>query len=179
MKRSILMLMAIIVAAFFAGCEKEKILSPDQGMENQETADLKAAKVKRTFEGICTFVKPEPNTWHDVMDDWRVTGTTVWEQAAGGFYGTAKLYVEAKNPHETNRGIWEMTWTGSITPTDDGLLIVATATGVGVEGKVKGMKANWTYSMDYIGEEAPNPGNPTFFYKVKGNIEKPHGPIKH
>jgi hypothetical protein len=32
--------------------------------------------------------------------------------------------------------------------------------------------------MDYIGEDTSNPGNPTFFYAVTGNIEKPQGPIK-
>ena len=94
------------------------------------------------------------------------------------FEGTATLTVDPKNPHEGNRGKWVLEWSGSITPTDDGFLVVATAEGKGVDGKVKGMKGNWTYTMNYVGADFPNPANPTFFYIVEGNIDKPQGPIK-
>ncbi|RLD53332.1 MAG: hypothetical protein DRI97_13645 [Bacteroidetes bacterium] len=180
------MLLAIAVALIFFGCEKEAILPLESGMDDQETTALKAAKdkVKRTFEGICTPVDngdPNVNEWYDDTDDWRTTGTTIWEfDPNGGFFGTAVLTVEAKNPHEDNRGIWEMEWSGEINFVGEVMVIAATATGVGVEGKVKGMKANWTYTMNYVGTFPPlDVKNPTCFYTVEGNIVKPQGPIKH
>jgi len=183
MKRSILMLLVVGVAIIFFGCEKDYV-EPDLSMDDQETTALKGAKVKvkRTFEGICTFVFPPDETgdnqWYDETDDWRTTGTTIWVQPdPEAFEGTATLFVDPKNPHEENRGIWEMTWEGTMTPNTDGAVIVATATGEGVAGKVKGMKANWIYTMNYIGPWPPIP-NETFFYVVEGNIEKPQGPIK-
>ena len=72
---------------------------------------------------------------------------------------------------------WEITWTGEISFVEGGVVIVATATGVGIEGKVKGMKANWTYTMNYVGDDFPTP-NETFFYVIEGNIDKPQGSIK-
>ncbi len=110
------------------------------------------------------------------MDDWRVTGTTLWVQPDEGvFEGTAELFVDARNPHDENSGKWEMTWFGSMTPSADGssTLIVAEAFGMGVEGKVRGMKANWTYTMTYDGTPE------TFFYVVKGSIEKSQVQRKH
>ena len=179
MKRSSLMLLLIGVAIIFFGCTKEDLVDPALDLVDQEITALKAAKVKRTFEGICTFVAPVPNTWYDATDDWRVTGTTIWVQPdQSKFEGTAELFVDATNPHDENRGKWEMTWTGSITPSETGMLLVATANGIGVEGKVRGMKANWTYTMNYVGTDFPNLENPTFFYAIAGNIEKPQGPIK-
>jgi hypothetical protein len=181
MKRLISMLLVIGVGLFSFGCQKDYV-EPDLSVDDQETAALKAAKVKRTFEGICTIVLPPAvagdNEWHDETDDWRTTGTTIWVTDPGGFFGTVTLTLDPKNPHELNRGIWEMEWSGDITPTDDGLLITATAAGEGIAGKVKGMKANWTYTMNYVGDDFPNPANPTLFYVVEGSIEKPQGPIK-
>jgi hypothetical protein len=177
MKHSILLL--VIVAIIFSGCEKEEIITNGLNPDDMESKTMKFKKEKRTFEGICTFVAPVPNTWYDASDDWRVTGTTIWTQPDPSvFGGTAELFVEAKKPHDTNRGKWEMTWNGTLTPTTDGFVIVAVAKGVGVEGKVKGLKANWTYTMNYVGADFPNPENPTFFYAVKGNIDKPQGPIR-
>jgi len=177
MKHSKLMLLAIGAAIIFFGCEKmdPELSEPDQ--PDLEIASLKCTKVNWTFEGTCTPVEmtAEINKWYDATDDWRVTGTTIWVTAADGFYGTAELFVDARNPHDENSGKWEMTWTGSITPTAEGILLVASAEGTGVEGKVKGMKANWTYTMDYIGADFPNPANPTFFYKIEGSIEKNNG----
>ncbi len=80
MKRLISMLLVLGVAIFIFGCEKE-IVEPDLNMDDQETTALKKAKVKvkRTFEGICTFVTSTvPNTWYDETDDWRTTGITIW-----------------------------------------------------------------------------------------------------
>ena len=176
MKRSIILLVLFCVAAFFSGCEKDEILSDEVGLF--EKSAQKDVMIKRTFEGICTFVEFETvNTWYDEMDDWRVTGTSLWHQPDPAvFEGTGELFVSAKNPHDENRGKWETTWSGTLTPTADGLSIVAHVEGVGVEGKVKGLKAYWEYTMDVVG--APDPTNPTFFYSVTGNIEKPQGPIK-
>ena len=181
MKRSNLMFLVIGVAIVFLCCGKMVPLVLDSNSD-QEITSLKSAKVKRTFNGICTpTTPPNPgdNAWYDATDDWRVTGTTIWNQPDPAiFEGTAELFVEAKNPHDENRGKWEMTWSGDITFGEEGVVILAYATGKGVEGKVKGMEANWIYSMDYIGDDFPNPENPTFFYAVEGNIVKPQGPIK-
>ena len=190
MKRSILILLVIGTVMIFFGCSVDNPMAPnlnqndpmakELSQSDQAPTPLAKAKAKRTFEGICTFVEPVPNTWYDATDDWRTTGTTIWIQPdLSVFGGTATLFVDAKNPHDENRGVWEMTWTGALTPTPDpvGMIIVATATGVGVEGKVKGMKANWTYTMNYVGDNFPTP-NETFFYVIEGNIDKPQGPIK-
>jgi len=174
MKRSKLMILVMGAAIIFFSCEKMESALPEPDQPDLEMASLMFTQANGTFEGICTPVEmtAEINKWYDATDDWRVTGTTIWVQAADGFYGTAELFVDAKNPHDENRGKWEMTWTGSITPTADGILLVASAEGIGVEGKVKGMEANWTYTMNYIGADFPNPANPTFFYKIEGSIEK-------
>ena len=188
MKRSILILLVIAAVMLFFGCSGDNPMAPNlnqsdpmaKGLNQSDQVTTTLAKVKRTFEGICTFVTFPPNTWYDKTDDWRVTGTTIWTQPdLEKFEGTTLLFVDAKNKHNDNRGIWEMTWTGALTPTLDpaGMIIVATATGVGVEGKVKGMKANWTYTMNYVGDNFPTP-NETFFYVIEGNIDKPQGPIK-
>jgi hypothetical protein len=172
------MLVAIVMAVIFAGCEKEEILPPDPQQDALEESALKGAKVKdkRSFEGVCIPVDPDNFVWYDDMDDWRVTGTTVWsysDETQSG--GKTILYVDAKNPHEENRGIWEMDWEFEIfMPGDEGIYAVAVVTGEGISGKVKGMKAKWTYTLDW---EFAKPE--TFFYAVKGNIDKPQGPIKN
>lgn len=174
-----LLVVLFCTATLFGSCEKEEFMTNKTELVKQDEYALKSAKIKRTFEGKCTFVAPVPNTWYDAMDDWRVTGTSVWDQPDPNvFEGTAVLYVDAKNPHDKNRGKWEMTWSGTITPTAEGLKLTAQVEGVGVEGKVKGLKANWTYIMNYVGPDFPNPENQTFFYNVTGAIDKPQGPIK-
>ena len=182
MKRLNLMALVIGVTILFSGCSKEDFSPPGLDPVDQEITSLKAAKVKRSFTGICTLTTPPnpgDNAWYDATDDWRVTGTTVWVQPdATIFGGTATLFVDAKNPHDENRGKWEMTWSGELDFGAEGVVIVTNATGIGVEGKVKGMEAKWTYTMNYIGTDFPNPENPTFFYAIEGNIVKPQGPIK-
>ncbi len=179
MKRSILMLLVIGVAMIFFGCEKMDPLVPDSNAD-QEITSLKAAKVKGTFAGICTpTAPPNPgdNAWHDETGDWRTTGTTIWTQPdPAAFEGTAVLILDAKDKNDSPAGKWEMTWSGGLTPTDDGVLIVAEAMGTGVEGYVKGMKAKWSYTMTYVGNDFPNPENPTFFYVIEGEYYT--GPVK-
>ena len=176
MKRSILMLMVIAVALIFFGCEKETF-APESEQDAMEESVLKGAeiKVKRTFEGVCNKVWAieDRNVWYDVTDDWRTTGTSIWE-----LDGTAVLIVEAKNPHEENSGKWEMEYVFDVFDvTPEGAYILCTVTGTGTEGKVKGMTANWVYTMDCDGPVSPE--NPEFFYSLTGNIVKPQGPIKH
>lgn len=184
MKRSILLLMAVLMAVFFVSCEKEEILPPDVEQDNLEQAALKCAKEKdkRSFEGICTPLDFAAGLWYDATDDWRVTGTTLWAYNETGTGGTTILTVDAKNPHEENRGIWEMEWEFVVMePT----YLVATATGIGVSGKVKGLKANWTYTFNYTGPLDGPPEfpfditHPSFRYEVEGFIEKPQGHNKH
>jgi len=169
------MLMAITVALIFFSCEKETF-APESEQDAMEESALKGAKinVKRTFEGVCTKVWAiqDQNEWYDATDDWRTTGTTIWKMD-----GTAVLIVEAKNPHEENRGKWEMEYVFvEFSSTPEGTYILCTVTGTGTEGKVKGMKANWIYTMDCDGPAGPS--NPEFFYAITGNIDNPQGPIK-
>jgi len=176
MKRSILILLVIGTVMIFFGCSGDNPMAPKLNQSDQVTTTL--AKVKRTFTGICTPVIPPQvegdNEWYDATDDWRVTGTTIWIMPDPNvFGGTATLFVDAKNPHDENRGVWEMIWSSTQTFYEGGFLLVAHATGVGVEGKVKGMSAEWTYTMKYLFDDVEN----TFFYAVEGNIVKPQGPI--
>jgi len=188
MKRTGLMFLMLGAGLIFFACEKTEPLT-DSG-NDLETATLKAAKVERTFEGICTQVLPPAiegdNEWYDQTNDWRTTGTSIWlttkaeeDPDLGVTYlgGTSELFVDPKNPHELNRGKWDLTWEGTLTLKDldnplAGFDIVAIATGEGEAGKVKGMNAYWTYTMDFDGTPE------TMFYVVEGNIEKPQGPIK-
>ena len=170
MKSSILLLMTICAALFFSGCEKEEIMPNPTDMVDVEENILKKNS-KTTFEGTCKFVKSEPNTWYDETDDWRTTGTTIWEQPNPHvFKGTATLYVGTENPHRENRGIWDIKWKGELVSGAGGAIIIATAKGKGVQGEVFGMKAEWTYTMNYKGDDFPNPANPTFFYVIQGEI---------
>jgi hypothetical protein len=178
MKKFNCVLLLSLALMLIVGCAKDNLFAP---ADDQEAPSLKSEKVKRTFTGICTNVLTtnEVNEWYDATDDWRVTGTTFWTEEGDvpdgyDFAGTAVLIVDAKNKHDENRGIWEMTWKGTITPIGENLLlIVAIATGEGIEGKVKGMNANWTYTMNW---DTTNPE--TYFYVIEGNIDKPQGPIK-
>jgi hypothetical protein len=178
MKRSKFMLLVIGAAIIFSGYTKDDSMAAD--LQNDlKTTSLNYAKVKKTFKGKSTPVEmtAEINKWHDATDDWRVTGTTIWVTAADGFKGTAELFVDARNPNDKNRGRWEIKWEGKITIGKDGksALVVATADGKGVEGKVKGMTATWIYTMNYVGDlsKMPDPTNPTCFYTVEGKVEKP------
>jgi hypothetical protein len=175
MKHLLVFLMLLGCILIFSNCSEDELTKSDYPTSDEDII-LRAGPDKRPFEGICTFVTFEGgNTWYDDTDDWRTTGTTVWTETGPGFEGTCLLYVAPKNPHDEYRGIWELTWTGTITFHDDGVLIVAEATGIGVEGKVEGLSANWTYTMNYIGNDFPNPENETFVYMIEGNIDKPTG----
>lgn len=172
MKGSILCLVAIAMAVIFAGCEKEEVLSPEQEQEALKEYVLKSAETKGLFEGLCTPVDPGNFIWYDDMDDWRVTGTTVWsysDETLSG--GTTILYVGADNPNDPNRGVWEMEWEfEEFNESPEGIYAVAIATGKGVSGEVRGMKAKWTYTLDW--DFTPE----TFFYAVSGKIENQYGP---
>ena len=178
MKRPKFMLLVIGAAIIFFGYTKDDSLAADL-QNNLETTSLNYSKAKKTFKGKSTPVEmtAEINKWYDATDDWRVTGTTIWVKAADGFKGTAELFVDARNPNDENRGKWEIKWEGKITLGEDGksALVVATADGKGVEGKVKGMIATWIYTMNYVGDlsKMPDPTNPTCFYTVEGKVEKP------
>lgn len=169
MKRSILISLVLGVSLIFSGCSKDYV-EPDESKNDQETAYLKSTKVKTAFEGVCTPVSPSPvNTWYDVTDDARVTGTSIWiteeitqiDEITFELQGTAELTLE------DGLGKWEMSWYGTQTLTSpDGstFKVVAHAVGTGIEGDVLGMKARWKYSLDFDGTPE------TLFYKIKGKI---------
>lgn len=169
MKHLFVFLLLIGCIFMFSNCAEEEIISPD------EDIIFRAGPDKRPFEGICTPVSLFPvNTWYDDTDDWRTTGTTIWT-AISPTEGTCQLFVAPKNPHENNRGIWDMTYSLTVTPVENGMLLVGDVEGIGVEGKVDGLEASWTYTMNYVGTDFPNPDNETFFYEIEGTIYKPTG----
>lgn len=182
MKRSILMAVFMSAALIFFGCNKSEMedVYPESELADQEMAALKGAKAGKVFTGICENVltTAEVNQWYDETNNWRTTGYSFWVAPDPTVMaGTAELYVD--DPRIDDRdappiGKWEMTYEGSITPLEDGsgLFLTGVAVGIGVEGKVKGMEATWTYTMNYVGNDFPNPDNPTFVYEVEGEITK-------
>ncbi|MEN8192032.1 MAG: hypothetical protein ABFS12_04405 [Bacteroidota bacterium] len=166
MKRLITMFLIIGVAMFFYSCSENNSTAPELSQSNQVINIL--AKEKIQFEGICTFVAPGvggdttflPNgkilvkgyttVWHDATNDPRVTGNTYWyvnqkieEDGTFKYWGKAVLIVDG------GLGKWEMSWHGDLTYTAEGPMLVANAVGQGKEGDVKGLVAEWTYTMDF------------------------------
>jgi len=183
MKRSNLMFLILGFSIIFFGCSKDDFMAPDIDQSDQGTIYLKAAKVS-TFTGVCTPVDPDNGVWYDLADDWRVTGTSQWkfesDPGATEVFGTAVLFVDIGKPNGVPpgkpdgvfRGKWEIAWDGIITPIleDDvqiGINIVCDAYGTGTKGAVKGLVAEWTYTMNYLFAD-PN----TFCYETEGFIEK-------
>ncbi len=183
MKRSKLMILVMGATIIFFGCEKKRIKLPEPDQPDLKMTSLKCTQANTDIDGLRTPVEmtAEINKWYDCYRrserPW-VTGTTIWVQAvpgcrllrnSGDICGNAKIFMRS------NRGKrWKMgDGPVSVTPTAEGHYYWwLAAEGIGVEGKVKGMEANWTYTMDYIGADFPNPANPTFFYKIEGSIEK-------
>lgn len=160
-------------ALIFLGCEKMDPVSPDLDQTDQEMAVLKGAMAGNTFEGICTNVltNEEVNEWYDATDNWKTTGSSFWVQPDQSvFEGTCTLILDPRNSHEESAGKWAMTWEGSMTFLEDGsgAYITAKAEGVGVEGKVKGLEATWTYTMNWVFADPE-----TFVYAVEGKIVPP------
>ena len=147
MKRSILILMAIAMAVIFAGCEKEKIMDPELGLDDQETTTLKAAKKKVEFTGTCmplplpplsegkTIVLPNGRThimgnisdWYDEsLGEPLVTGTSrwyanyFWEGVPFGSPGKVfgKTEIYVGGDAENNDGVWELSWHGTMSLTE-------------------------------------------------------------
>ncbi|MEN8228997.1 MAG: hypothetical protein ABFS38_12645 [Bacteroidota bacterium] len=159
-------LLAWIIGAtiLFSGCAKEDFSPPGLDPVDQETTSLKAAKKALSFSGVCSFVADGdegnlmelPNgksllegmttIWHDDANDPLVTGQTTWyvKQKIEAD-GTFKYWGKAELLCDDGLGKWQMTWRGHLN--EDGL--IATAVGQGKEGAVKGMVAEWTYTMDF------------------------------
>lgn len=155
---------------------------PDQSLGDEFTTSLKAQEITE-FTGTSTPILPFPNPagnyWTDIASDERVTGVTLWvtdpdimfvDDFTIKFWGTAELFVGAEEIDGEYDGKWEIKWYGTQTFTNTGypengpFEIVAYAVGVGTEGNVKGMFAEWTYTMDFDGNPA------TLFYTTEGYI---------
>jgi hypothetical protein len=179
MKRSIFMLLALGMAVIFAGCAKEETMAPGSGLEDQETAALKAAKTKVEFTGTCvplpvaplsdgkTIELPNGGThvmgyvadWYDDATDDRVTGTSRWYAnyfwegvpfaSPAKVFGKTEIYVGGDA--EDNDGVWEMSWHGTISLTDgpEPFTAICYGNGVGKSGVVKGMTGKWTYTLSW------------------------------
>lgn len=115
-----------------------------------------------------TLVMGQTAEWYDVADDWRVSGKSTWSVnwLKDSEPNTAKLWGKGEIVLFNGKGKWDITWSGEQTPTANGFKLTDTATGIGVEGEVKGMIARWHYEMNF---DVNDPAN-TFFYELKGVI---------
>ena len=113
------------------------------------------------------LIENQTSEWYDEATDWRVTGTTFWTinwliepdpPFTAEVSGTTELFVDG------DRGKWEMSWHGPMVPTADGFLIEVHAVGIGVEGEVMGLFAEWNYTMNF------DFSNPNFMYISEGYI---------
>ena len=185
MKRSILIFLVLGLSIILFGCSKDEFLAPGVDQGDQGTIFLKSAKTG-IFTGVCTPVDPDNGVWYDLADDWRVTGTSLWtfesDEGATEVWGTSELFVDIGKPNGVpkgkpeglSRGKWDVTWDGIVTPILDedeaqiGVNIVCNAYGTGTKGAVKGLVAEWTYTMNWRFADDPS----TFFYETEGFIEK-------
>lgn len=160
MRHSNLMVLLTGAIFLFFSCSKDNsTLIPDQPQGDQDTPAYKAQEIT-DFTGTSTPLPPPEvgdNYWQDNATDERVTGISSWVTEIpaviqeGKFWGTAELFVGAEEIGGDYDGKWEMKWYGTMTPIGtDGLLIVALVVGTGTEGNVKGMFAEWTYTMNTL-----------------------------
>ncbi len=193
MKRSIFVFLVLGATIIFFGYSKIDPLAPELGQSDQVTTSLKSLQkgdVKTSFTGTCTFVAPlDPGVtdtlpdgkiqvkeqiaqWYDEGSDSRITGKSIWyvnwlkeDELNAKIWGKAEIFVGVKDPDDEPIGKWEISWQGWQTQTSDGYKIVCDAVGEGKEGEVKGLVANWTYTMNNsLGVDS------TFFYKTEGHI---------
>ena len=169
MKRSNLLFLIIGVAIIFFGCSKDDPLAPELNQSDQETASLKAAKIKTPFSGYCTLLAvldlgedvllPNGKTqrtgyisqWQDHSDDPLIAGVSTWYMnwmiEEDGI--TAKIRGKADVLLDDGKGKWELSFHAEITKTEVGMMIESVSIGTGKEGEVKGMVAKWVHTMNY------------------------------
>ena len=163
------MILIIGVAIIFFGCSKNNSMAPDLSQSDELTNSFKAHEITDftgTSNPIFPYPNPAGNYWTDVASEPMVSGVTLWDQDGDEFRGTAELFVGAVEIGGEYDGKWEMKWWGTVT----GNIIVAYAVGIGTEGDVKGMFAEWTYTMNYTGGDPFNPFHESFFYATEGYI---------
>lgn len=177
MKRLISMLL-IGIAIFWFGCSKEdNPATPESNTEFTGTcvwvADLDTG-VTTVLEDGRILITGQKAEWYDSTNIALTTGKSFWD--VGWVIekdGNAQLWATTELVVDGGRGKWELTWTGTRTPTGTGTFtewvspfkIEGDAVGKGVEGEVLGMEAKWTYTMDFNGDFS------TLFYKSKGYIK--------
>jgi len=173
------MLMAIVVALIFFGCEKENF-APEAEQDAMEESALKAKKVRTDFTGTCmplplppidagtlvelpngrTKVMGNVSDWAEEASDPRITGISRWDAnyfwEGEPFASPAKVFgkttIFVGGDAESNVGVWEMTWHGNVTiPGIQGPFnAICYGNGVGKSGIVKGMTGKWTYTLTWI-----------------------------
>jgi hypothetical protein len=180
MKYFKLMIWVMAIAMIFFSCSKDNTPTINDNVTNS----FKAQALTTDFTGTSIPVSPsppgssDPNVWYDEAID-AVTGITIWvteglEPQFDGtinLWGTTELFVGAETYAEVANGNydgkWEMKWYGTQTfddpnnPETSPFVILAYAVGVGTEGNVKGMFAEWTYTMDIL---------EGFFYTSQGYV---------
>lgn len=142
--------------------------------------------------GVTTPNPPSPDgttvigyiaEWYDDVDDYRLNGPSIWYcdyyweglPFGSDCYAEGKTYILVEDPNNPDGdpiGKWEMTFQGNLvfSMTDTGPRIAGSVDGYGrgVEGVVKGMEAEWLYSIDWDFTGAP-------MYIVEGKITKGKG----
>jgi len=179
MKRLIFVFLFIGTVLLYWGCAENNPMAPTSNQNDREVSSFEKLN-KTLFTGTCKFVKPiDPGTttvlpngqtliegmraeWYDKASDPRVTGRSIWlGNQLIDRDGTVKYWGKAEIIVDKNGGKWEMCWHGNIT----GGIGVAKAFGIGVEGKVKGLFAKSTYTIDVTGGPPP-----TAYYVTEGFI---------
>ena len=166
----LLLVLTGAIFLFFSCSKDDSTVIPDQPKGDQETPVYKAKEIT-DFTGVCNFMwRDDGNYWLDDATDERVSGVSLWVIEGGEgdqFWGTAELFVGAEDVGDDYDGKWEMKWWGTETEIipDEENLIVALVVGTGTEGNVKGMFAEWTYTMNYNPETYDG-----FFYTFEGYL---------
>lgn len=178
MKRSILMFLVIGTAIIFFGCSDNNVTAPESNQLFAGTciwiADIDAGITTVLPDGR-TLITEQTSEWYDSTNVGMTTGQSFWnvnwlieEDGNAQLWGTSELLADGGS------GKWELTWSGTRTPTSGGSFIEwespfrieVDGVGNGIEGDVNGLEAIWTYTMDFDGNFN------TLFYISEGYIIK-------
>jgi hypothetical protein len=107
-----------------------------------------------------TEVKGNIAWWYDEADDWRITGKSLWKgnflwdgapmASPAEVWGTAELFVDAKDPNNSPVGRWELSFLGDMKQTlEGGFELIVEVVGSGKEGVAQGLSAKSIYTFDF------------------------------
>ncbi len=150
--------------SFLGKCAPKANPDPNATPENEGEAT--------TLPDGKTEVKGAVAWWYDEADDWRITGKSLWNgnylwdgapmASPAEVWGTAELFVDAKDPNNPPIGRWELSFLGNMKQTlEGGFELIVEVVGSGKEGVVKGLSTKSIYTFDFT----------TFSYTIEGIIK--------